>query len=275
MNVYLHSYKSLNFHDTKTKEQGSNFKDFIKQEIDHSSSLKIISPKETKQFDIINGHKANITWKKSSNPIFSNALSAPQAKVSNLEYQQALNDIKKLMQELSSLAIEEQGLDSELGFNLEAMFDSFDSITQFLAKEPKSNTPKEYKIENVFSDEIAAMKGSLDLSSSIPFYALSFFDYASDKFQGLDTQKIMQDLATIKGYWDNNTASDLSLGNDIQEEASQASTNISNQSFALKENFSLLENKSFNILLNMFENNINSKIQPEQSALQRALKELG
>lgn len=49
------------------------------------------------------------------------------------------------------------------------------------------------------------------LGASTAENAIRFFDYASDKIKGLPVAQIMQDLSTIKGWWDNNSRENLSF----------------------------------------------------------------
>ncbi|TKX29762.1 hypothetical protein CQA38_03030 [Campylobacter sp. MIT 12-5580] len=237
-------------------------------------------PKE----ELEKSNKAVLIFAKRTQTPFSSVLSQKQERASEAQHNEAALSLLATAKKLTALVTEQQGLDSKLGSELTTMQAELMNRQNNIMK---AQNELNFALNSSYKDleGIAqTLRGYFTMNKAFAEQMIHFFDYASDKFQGLDTQKIMQDLATIKGYWDNNTASDLTLGNgtkiglsyeyNAQEQKTQTFLKINNQSFALKENSSLLENTSFNILLNMFENT-NSKTQPEQSALQRALKELG
>ena len=144
---------------------------------------------------------------------FTNALSAKQPATTEAAYNEAVARLKALMNELTTLAINEQGIRSELGYLLDMNEFSFSLISEGESKRLEL-IKQEVKNGGDTSVIIDAVEHYFSFGSSIPTYALNFFDYASDKFEGLPTAQIMQDLSTIKGWWDNNSTENLTLDDD-------------------------------------------------------------
>ena len=142
---------------------------------------------------------------------FSSALSQKQNAVSESDYSLAIKRIKELMNEISSFVTAEQGKDSELSYYLSTMSVFFDGQTKF--NQENLNTIKN-QIKNLKSDDkdiINAINSYFMIGASTAENAMIFFDYASDKIEGLPMAQIMQDLSTIKGWWDNNSRENLSF----------------------------------------------------------------
>ncbi len=142
---------------------------------------------------------------------FSNALSPKQGAVSESAYNEAIKRISELMNELSAFVAAQQGADSELAYFL-------DTMSVFFAGQAKFNDENLNAIKNQINnsksddkDIINAINAYFTLGASTAENAIRFFDYASDKIKGLPVAQIMQDLSTIKGWWDNNSRECLKL----------------------------------------------------------------
>lgn len=141
---------------------------------------------------------------------FSSALSQRQGAVSESAYNEAIKRISELMNELSAFVAAQQG-DSELAYFL-------DTMSVFFAGQAKFNDENLNAIKNQINDSksddkdiISAINAYFTLGASTAENAIRFFDYASDKIKGLPVAQIMQDLSTIKGWWDNNSRENLSF----------------------------------------------------------------
>lgn len=141
---------------------------------------------------------------------FSSALSQKQGAVSESAYNEAIKRISELMNELSVFVAAQQG-DSELAYFL-------DTMSVFFAGQAKFNDENLNAIKNQINDSksddkdiINAINAYFTLGASTAENAIRFFDYASDKIKGLPVAQIMQDLSTIKGWWDNNSRENLSF----------------------------------------------------------------
>ena len=142
---------------------------------------------------------------------FSSALSQKQGAVSESAYNEAIKRISELMNELSAFVTTQQGVDSELAYFL-------DTMSVFFAGQAKFNDENLNAIKNQINDSksddkdiINAINAYFTLGASTAENAIKFFDYASDKIKGLPVAQIMQDLSTIKGWWDNNSRENLSF----------------------------------------------------------------
>ncbi len=141
---------------------------------------------------------------------FLSALSQRQGAVSESAYNEAIKRISELMNELSAFVAAQQG-DSELAYFL-------DTMSVFFAGQTKFNDENLNAIKNQINDSksddkdiISAINAYFTLGASTAENAIRFFDYASDKIKGLPVAEIMQDLSTIKGWWDNNSRENLSF----------------------------------------------------------------
>ena len=141
---------------------------------------------------------------------FSSALSQKQGAVSESAYNEAIKRTSEIMNELSAFVAAKQG-DSELAYFLDAM-------SVFFAGQAKFNDENLNAIKNQINDSksddkdiISAINAYFTLGASTAENAIRFFDYASDKIKGLPVAQIMQDLSTIKGWWDNNSRENLSF----------------------------------------------------------------
>ena len=142
---------------------------------------------------------------------FSSALSQKQGAVSENAYNEAIKRTSELMNELSAFVATQQGADSELAYFLYTM-------SVFFAGQAKFNDENLNAIKNQINDSksddkdiINAINAYFTLGASTAENAIRFFDYASDKIKGLPVAQIMQDLSTIKGWWDNNSRENLSF----------------------------------------------------------------
>ena len=173
-----------------------------------SNTYSITAPRVEKAFQV--GKTESIYPSNSQKP-FSNALSQKQSAVSELEYHLAAKRLQELMKEISAFALTEQGEKSELSFYLNSLSDHFSTTLAF--KDEALQSIKE-QVANYNGDKESPMN-SIDSYFTLfaPPYeqALAFFDYASDKIEGLPVAQIMQDLSTIKSWWDNNSRECLKL----------------------------------------------------------------
>ena len=142
---------------------------------------------------------------------FSSALSQKQGAVSESAYNEAIKRISELMNELSAFVAAQQGADSELAYFL-------DTMSVFFAGQAKFNDKNLNAIKNQINDSksddkdiINAINAYFTLGASTAENTIRFFDYASDNIKGLPVAQIMQDLSTIKGWWDNNSRENLSF----------------------------------------------------------------
>ena len=142
---------------------------------------------------------------------FTNALATKQPATSEKAYNEAMSRVINLMDELATLAINEQGIKSELGYILADTYygfknradENYDRL-QLLKQALKNN-------QNTNKDIIKAVDTYFTFGALTAQRAIGLFDYISDKFDGLPTAQIMQDLSTIKGWWDNNSRECLKL----------------------------------------------------------------
>jgi len=142
---------------------------------------------------------------------FTNALATKQPATSEKAYNEAMSRVINLMDELATLAINEQGIKSELGYILADTYygfknradENYDRL-QLLKQALKNN-------QNTDKDIIKAVDTYFAFGALTAQRAIGLFDYISDKFDGLPTAQIMQDLSTIKGWWDNNSRENLSF----------------------------------------------------------------
>ena len=142
---------------------------------------------------------------------FTNALATKQPATSEKAYNEAMSRVINLMDELATLAINEQGIKSELGYILADTYygfknradENYDRL-QLLKQALKNN-------QNTDKDIIKAVDTYFAFGALTAQRAIGLFDYISDKFDGLPTAQIMQDLSTIKGWWDNNSRECLKL----------------------------------------------------------------
>ena len=141
---------------------------------------------------------------------FSSALSQKQGAVSENAYNEAIKRISELMNKLSAFVAAQQD-DSELAYFL-------DTMSVFFAGQAKFNDENLNAIKNQINDSksddkdiISAINAYFTLGASTAENAIRFFDYASDKIKGLPVAQIMQDLSTIKDWWDNNSRENLSF----------------------------------------------------------------
>lgn len=202
---------------------------------------------------------------------FSSALSQKQNAVSESDYSLAVKRIKELMSEISSFITAEQGEDNELSYYLSTMSVFFDGQVKF--NQENLDTIKN-QINNLKSDDkdiISSINAYFMIGASTAENAMIFFDYASDKIEGLPVAQIMQDLATIKGYWDNNSRENLTLDNGTKIGITRTIDKNGNPTQTLKIIGAILadnvkfneikfQNESIKTLLNMFKQreNLNS-----------------
>lgn len=142
---------------------------------------------------------------------FSSELSQKQRAVSESEYLDALSRIKELIDEINHFVSIEQGENSELGYYTSTMNTFFTG--QIQGNQATLNDIKSQIKASEIDDEalIKSIDNYFMLGTSTAINAMTFFDYVSDKIQGLPTAQIMQDLSIIKGYWDNNSTQSLKL----------------------------------------------------------------
>lgn len=220
-----------------------------------------------KQVSFREGVSYEFEYPQNANTPFSNAVSQMQPAVSESEYNQALSRIKDLMDEIVAFVINEQGADSELGFNLDQMDKHF--TAQMVSNSIKLDMLKsQIKNYNGDNDEliINTMQSYFSFGGgTATHYIAKFFDYASDKIAGLPVAQIVQDLSVVKGYWDNNTEQNfvldgkkLSLSQIFDEKTKLYKTKLSIDNIEFSDiNFDntseKFENEKFEILLGIFE----------------------
>lgn len=173
-----------------------------------SQSFTITAKKVEKYFE--EGEIRDIYPTNSKTP-FSSKLSQKQGVVSESAYLDALSRIKELIDEISHLVSIEQGENSELGYYTSTMNTFFTG--QIQGNQTTLNEIKSQVKASKIDDEalIKSIDNYFMLGTSTAMNAMTFFDYVSDKIQGLPTAQIMQDLSIIKGYWDNNSTQSLKL----------------------------------------------------------------
>ena len=265
----------------KFESQNSNWWQISKENSASNTAYSIKIPRTQMSF------REGVIWEfaypQNASTPFSNAVSENQPAVSESEYNQAMNRIKDLMDEITTFAISEQGADSELGFMLEQMDKSFtlEMISQSIKLDIFKNQLKSYE-----GDEEAlvdAMMGYVSSGSAMAtHYIAKFFDYASDKIAGLPVAQIVRDLSMVKGYWDNNTEQNfifddgtrLSLYQvfDEKNQIYKTKINIDNiKSSDTKFDENTFENQNFKVLLAIFKQreNLNGVNSSENSALNK------
>ena len=205
-NVALYASFSNNSQKSAAKQEYENASS--KANVFAQSPYTITAPRVEK---VLQEGKIESLYPSVSQTPFSSALSQKQGAVSESDYSLAIKRIKELMNEISSFVAAEQGKDSELSYYLSTMSVFFDGQTKF--NQENLNTIKN-QIKNLKSDDkdiINAINSYFMIGASTAENAMIFFDYASDKIEGLPVAQIMQDLSTIKGWWDNNSRENLSF----------------------------------------------------------------
>ena len=205
-NVALYASFSNNSQKSATKQEYENASS--KANVFAQSPYTITAPRVEK---VLQEGKIESIYPSVSQTPFSSALSQKQNAVSESDYSLAIKRIKELMNEISSFVTAEQGKDSELSYYLSTMSVFFDGQTKF--NQENLNTIKN-QIKNLKSDDkdiISSINSYFMIGASTAENAMIFFDYASDKIEGLPVAQIMQDLSTIKGWWDNNSRENLSF----------------------------------------------------------------
>ena len=204
-NVALYASFSNNSQKSATKQEYENANS--KANVFAQSPYSITAPRVEK---VLQEGKIESLYPSVSQTPFSSALSQKQGAVSESAYNEAIKRISELMNELSAFVAAKQG-DSELAYFL-------DAISVFFAGQAKFNDENLNAIKNQINDSksddkdiINAINAYFTLGASTAENAIRFFDYASDKIKGLPVAQIMQDLSTIKGWWDNNSRECLKL----------------------------------------------------------------
>ena len=196
-----------------TRAFNSTTKNSVKKEYENiaqnfaQNAYTITAPRVEK---VLQEGKIESLYPSVSQTPFSSALSQKQGAVSESAYNEAIKRISELMIELSAFVAAKQG-DSELAYFL-------DTMSVFFAGQAKFNDENLNAIKNQINDSksddkdiISAINAYFTLGASTAENAIRFFDYASDKIKGLPVAQIMQDLSTIKGWWDNNSRENLSF----------------------------------------------------------------
>lgn len=179
------------------------------------SNIKVNTPKKEflKKEQIFLSHEQWLTLDElNSQTPFKNALSEKQNAVSEASYNEAVNRMLSLMDEITTIAIKEQGIRSELGFALsqyciglkqttENHYDLLQRIKKALYNEENTEEDIMQGIDTYFTFD----------GKHIADDFIAFFDYISDKFENLPIEQIAKDLAIIKGWWDNNSRECLTL----------------------------------------------------------------
>ena len=197
-----------------TRAFNSTTKNSVKKEYENiaqnfaQNAYTITAPRVEK---VLQEGKIESLYPSVSQTPFSSALSQKQGAVSESAYNEAIKRISELMNELSAFVAAQQGADSELAYFL-------DTMSVFFAGQAKFNDENLNAIKNQINDSksddkdiINAINAYFTLGTSTAENAIRFFDYVSDKIKGLPVAQIMQDLSTIKGWWDNNSRENLSF----------------------------------------------------------------
>ena len=197
-----------------TRAFNSTTKNSVKKEYENivqnfaQNAYTITAPRVEK---VLQEGKIESLYPSVSQTPFLSALSQKQGAVSENAYNEAIKRISELMNELSAFVTAQQGADSELAYFL-------DTMSVFFAGQAKFNDENLNAIKNQINDSksddkdiINAINAYFTLGASTAENAIRFFDYASDKIKGLPVAQIMQDLSTIKGWWDNNSRECLKL----------------------------------------------------------------
>lgn len=197
-----------------TRAFNSTTKNSVKKEYENiaqnfaQNAYTITAPRVEK---VLQEGKIESLYPSVSQTPFSSALSQKQCAVSESAYNEAIKRISELMNELSAFVAAQQGADSELAYFL-------DTMSVFFAGQAKFNDENLNAIKNQINnsksddkDIINSINAYFTLGASTAENAIRFFDYASDKIKGLPVARIMQDLSTIKGWWDNNSRENLSF----------------------------------------------------------------
>ena len=196
-----------------TRAFNSTTKNSVKKEYENiaqnfaQNAYTITAPRVEK---VLQEGKIESLYPSVSQTPFSSVLSQKQGAVSENAYNEAIKRISELMNELSVFVAVQQG-DSELAYFL-------DTMSVFFAGQAKFNDENLNAIKNQINDSksddkdiINAINSYFMIGASTAENAMIFFDYASDKIEGLPVAQIMQDLSTIKGWWDNNSRENLSF----------------------------------------------------------------
>ena len=258
-NVALYASFSNNSQKSATKQEYENANS--KANIFAQSPYSITAPRVEK---VLQEGKIESLYPSVSQTPFSSALSQKQGAVSESAYNEAIKRTSELMNELSAFVAVQQGADSELAYFL-------DTMSVFFAGQAKFNDENLNAIKNQINnsksddkDIINAINAYFTLGASTAENAIRFFDYASDKIKGLPVAQIMQDLSTIKGWWDNNSRECLKLDDGTKvgfTHAFDKDGNITNTTLVTslpngvqrKFNTANLDDKNSQILFEMFK----------------------
>ena len=249
-----------------TRTFNSTTKNSVKKEYENiaqnfaQNAYTITAPRVEK---VLHEGKIEFLYPSVSQTPFSSALSQKQGAVSESAYNEAIKRISELMNELSAFVAVKQG-DSELAYFL-------DTMSVFFAGQAKFNDENLNAIKNQINDSksddkdiINAINAYFTLGASTAENAIRFFDYASDKIKGLPVAQIMQDLSTIKGWWDNNSRENLSFDDGTKVSLKRVLDKNGNATQMLeiisavvannvKFNETKFQNENFKTLLEMFK----------------------
>ena len=249
-----------------TRAFNSTTKNSVKKEYENiaqnfsQNAYTITAPRVEK---VLQEGKIESLYPSVSQTPFSSALSQKQGAVSESAYNEAIKRISELMNELSAFVAVQQG-DSELAYFL-------DTMSVFFAGQAKFNDENLNAIKNQINDSksddkdiINAINAYFTLGASTAENAIRFFDYASDKIKGLPVVQIMQDLSTIKGWWDNNSRENLSFDDGTKVSLKRVLDKNGNSTQMLeiisavvannvKFNETKFQNENFKTLLEMFK----------------------
>ncbi|TKX29766.1 hypothetical protein CQA38_03050 [Campylobacter sp. MIT 12-5580] len=227
------SNSSLQTSAKKSPSDTLNFKDTLQlakenlqvNDTNTQSSYSITTEKKYKPFKAwvtVNQNGTHQIDNKTSTKFtdFLNNTSS-QTPVSKAQYLKATEELSSLMDELRELALSEHGKDSELGYYMSILPASlkFDvscieslpcAIKENLQKLNSNSKSQEGYEENIFLIN-SLIKDYFFESSILTQNMANFFDFVDDKFSGLDDERIKENLAIMKAYWDDKSASQANV----------------------------------------------------------------
>ncbi|NDJ27971.1 hypothetical protein DMB95_08690 [Campylobacter sp. MIT 12-8780] len=227
------SNNSLQTSAKKSPSDTLNFKDTLQlakenlqvNDTNTQSSYSITTEKKYKPFKAwvtVNQNGTHQIDNKTSTKFtdFLNNTSS-QTPVSKAQYLKATEELSSLMDELRELALSEHGKDSELGYYLFHMSYGFKADVSCVENLPQtiqqnmqklhSNLNSQREYEDDMFQLISNIEHYFSFSSMLTQYAVDFFDFVDDKFSGLDDERIKENLAIMKAYWDDKSASQANV----------------------------------------------------------------
>lgn len=264
---------------TKTTILYGDFKDVLKDleklyenQSSSNPNLSINVDKEDKfSSDYISSFD-NVNTAKLGN-YFSNAMNSGIKSANEIDFKIALNKLKDEAKDILNFVIQEQGINSELGYDLHSLYSSLEYTVDFYIQGIDSikNLADNKDISLDENTGTTKLVNELNNFFGANYDFLSaFFDYAQNKISGFDEEGVLDSLLTVKGFLSSNSKENMSFADGTSLELvnvknSDGSTDtylgINGEYFMvqvmkevkLKEHSKKLENEKFEVLFDMLK----------------------